>query len=170
MASKLSTLSRTTRTLRKLVVLAVAVVTAGSQAQGQDGVWQYSKTADPIQGGSIAIASVMGDNVQALVRCWTKTAELDVSFLLAPGVGRSDSNSVVIGFDRRGDSKRLWRVSPSGLALVVPSAQRRGLLQRMQDAGNMRLKVSTNNDLDALLGVPLRGSSRAIRSVLQACN
>lgn len=170
MPFKICTLFATPRTGRMLVVLLVAALATGSHAEDQNAVWQFSNIPDPIQGGSIALASVTGENVQVLVRCWPRTKELDVSFLLSPGVGRSDSNSVVVGFDRRDDSERSWRVSPSGLALVVPSAQRNALLRRMRNAGNMRLKVTTIDDLDALLGVPLRGSSRAIRSVLQACN
>lgn len=156
------------RVLAPLCVL-VCLITSASTAQSKSGVWQYSKTADPIQGGSIAVASVTGDGVDALVRCWPKSGDLDVSFLLAPGAGRAENNSVTIGFDRRRDAKRIWRVSPSGLALVVPPSQRRKLLQRMQDAGNMRIHVATSVEPAAQLHVPLRGSSRAIRSVLRLC-
>jgi len=158
------------RFVRTVLTVVACGAWFGVEADSEPGVWEYSKTADPMQGGSIAIASVTSDNVQALVRCWTKTGELDVSFLLPPGAGRADSDSILVGFDQRRDAERTWRVSPNGLALVVPRAQRSKLLRRMRGAGNMRISLTTSNEASALLEVPLRGSSRAIRSVLQVCN
>lgn len=160
------------RCLRVIARVAISALVCsalfGATAEYSE-TWQYSKTADPMQGGSIAIASVSGGGVQALVRCWTTTGELDVSFLLTHGGYRADSDSITIGFDERRDAERTWRVSSNGLALVVPSAQRSKLLRRMRDAGNMRISLATSDESMAHLQVPLRGSSRAIRSVMQVC-
>ncbi len=142
----------------------------GASAEPHYDVWQFNTTADPMHGGSIAIASVTNEHVQALVRCWTKTGELDVSFLLAPGAGRAGSDDIMVGFDKRRDAQRTWRVSSNGLALVVPSAQRNKLLKRMRYAGNMRISLNTSNQSATQLRVPLLGSSRAIGSVLKVCS
>jgi len=171
MASRRCVVSKfiASRSVRHSLALLMCSTLFSASADQQGAVWQYSKTADPMQGGSIAIASVSSDSVQALVRCWTKTGELDVSFLLAPGSGRADSEDIMIGFDERRDAHRTWRVSSNGLALVVPRAQRSKLLKRMRGAGNMRISLDTSTESAAQLWVPLLGSASAIGSVLKVC-
>jgi len=158
------------RYIRPVLALLLCSALFGASAEPYDEVWEFSQTTDPFHGGSIAIATIQSERVQALVRCWTKTGELDVSFLLAPGAGRADSENVLLGFDQRLDDHRIWRVSSNGLALVVPREQRNKLIKRMRVAANMRISLDTTNESASLLQVPLAGSSRAIGSVLQVCS
>jgi len=170
---------RSGRSAALVLLLISGAFASGAQETPNSGRWQFTRTADPIEGGSIAMASVAAEGADALVRCWTKTRELDLRFLLAPGSGRAASEKVTIGFDKRRYGVRNWRLSPSGLALVVPPSQRRQLLNRLQEARTMRLFVQTSalasaDSDDAAEGmqldIPLAGSSRAIAGVLKACN
>ena len=151
-----------------LALCAIAVVQAPMAAVSSDGRWALTRSADPLNSGRIVMASFTGGEVDALVRCWSRTGELDLRFMLAPGNGRAVSNNVKLGFDSHSAFERSWRLSPSGLALVVPGKQRESVLRGLQRSNHLSITVTTEES-EVTHGIPLNGSARAIRTVLGAC-
>ena len=106
--------------------------------------------------------------MDALLRCWSTSGELDLRFMLAPGNGRAVSDKVKLGFDSGDVLERSWRLSPSGLALVVPGKQRDAVLRRLQRANHLSITVATG-EAENTHGISLKGSAKAIRTVVGAC-
>ena len=140
--------------------------------------WTFEAFTDPVnRGGKVASARVVQPasadgsvpgTVDAWVRCWTATGLLDARFELS-GLRTQLLGDVVWHFDRRRDQHARWRVSPSGHSVVVPDTAQRELLRSMRTARELHLKLVDVNGTELPVTVSLRGSSRAIGDVADAC-
>ena len=166
----------------RLVVMLIACVAQGTVAATPDGgvsvEWTFEEFTDPVnRGGKVASARVVQPTsadgsvpgtVEAWVRCWTATGILDARFELS-GLQTQLVGDVAWRFDRRRDQRARWRVSPSGHSVVVPDTVQRELLTSMRTARELHLTLVDVNGTALPVTVSLRGSSRAIAGVADAC-
>jgi hypothetical protein len=159
------------------VYLAGAISTQDTPASAEESAtsWAFESYPDPInRGGRIASARITqpapnGERaVDAWVRCWTATRRLDARFEIQ-GRNSELTGDVTWQVDRSPVRGAHWRVSPSGQSVVVPESELPALLRSLRAGRELQLKLRDEQGAELPLTVTLRGSSRAIGGVADAC-
>lgn len=149
-----------------LVMLALLgpAARAADQALG----WVAQTTANPVQGGTIGIATVDEGNVRASVRCESARKWVDVRFYVAESLATS-TESVRWQFDQQEPQNGRWPASPNRGSLILPADLQKRFIERLRAAGTLYLALTDGAGEEHSLVVPLRGSADAIASAMEGC-
>lgn len=154
--------------LRCCGAIAVGLATCVAAEDAPGAGWRSETYPDPMhKGGAIVAAEQVstsdGVSVEAIVRCWSATAEVDVRFVLSDG--QWPTGEVQWQFDRGAPQSARWRLSPDAKALVVPEAMQKEIVRGLRAGKDLSLSLNQERSLR----ISLVGSSQAINAVQKLC-